>query len=171
MTKTNPLNRFLYENPIAIIRKHLKFTMVFNGPISKEKGRKPITDSIVSTFEADPSVKIYRTKENKQNILALSKNGLRLFMYILMGIRKGKDTIRLVQLDIMKELDISRNTYYRVQSELISNGFIYRETGMSTGLYYINPHIFFAGNLIESMEKKYTDKTDVIFDVIHTIAE
>lgn len=110
--------------------------------------------SILSENTRDISsfIKLFSLKELIPLIESLSKVELRILFYIFLKLRYNSDIITINFRDIKESFDISDSSIYRTVTKFESLNFIKHIKGEN---YYINLNLFFKGNRIAFIKKKY----------------
>lgn len=143
-----------------------------DGPASISVGEEQIAVAQIrriKTVDSDPFVKLFVAELDR--FFELTPSALRVVTVLIQSIgniRIGDgDQVYINEATIadkMKEYGMkppSGATYYRAMEELIAKGFIAPST--KTGLFYINPAIFFNGDrvrFITEIRKKRTSKRE-----------
>lgn len=123
--------------------------------INTETGEEKIT-FLTTKQEVDKEefIKIYRNKI--QFFFGLSVSAIKLFGYIVENVGINSDIIILNIKDVMKYTGYkTRNTIYKSVIELLSNEILAKTC--KSGVFYINPTIFFNGNRLVLI-KEYNSK-------------
>lgn len=132
-------NPFVNDNPIEVVE------LFQNETKTDEKKNTSYSFSKVYNADQKYSTKVYRNKANEELIYSLSPPGMKLFFYIILHLNKKKDTIELLEDKISKLTGIKSSSFRNARSEVVKKGIIKKTKGRSK-MYWINPHIIFAGN-------------------------
>lgn len=110
-----------------------------------EKGISRITDEKYNykLIEGDLFTKFYHAEGMLSIISNLTPNGCKLFMYLLLKINKGMDTIILDASVVAPAIDLSQSRYYAALTDVIDMGILCKK---SVKTYWINPVLFFNGD-------------------------
>ena len=149
--KTLPPNPFVYSLEIPVTKMYSKDKFVFlPAEIEGETGT-----FIQSAFytERTQSARLYYCTGCIDRVYNLSDKALRMFMYILYHLKRGKDYIQINKDDYMRKNNIkSRTTVLSAIEELLRYSFI-SSTKYNT-VFYTNPWLFSSGDRVS----KYPDK-------------
>lgn len=112
-------------------------------------------DIIVPKFgrvEVDVSCRVYISASRRKLMNELSSRAKELLLWVIYEVDPNKDYMWLNKRRYMEESGIaSINTFKAALKDLIAKGFICPST--VSGIYWINPAIFYSGNRITSYPK------------------
>lgn len=116
------------------------------------------TGTINNNFLVDitPNVKFYRVKAHLKELLECTGTALKLLIWIMFNVEKDKDYIVIDIADFKKYSGCSHTSYCTAIDNLTAMGVIMNNSG--SNVFWINPAIFFYGNIIE----KYAEYVHVV---------
>lgn len=119
--------------------------------------------------EIDEFAKLYHVAGSSGLLKLLSPMGSTLLLFILFNLKQDDDWIRLRQVDLIHELDVSDSSIQKGIKNLMDNGVIAKRSIQSE--YWVNPQLIFAGNRKSYAKRAGDDKIVIIHDSTPTIVD
>jgi hypothetical protein len=155
MSKVNTeLNPFLDGKPIKVIENVERYQQV-----NLKGKRREVTDYFESDYH--DYTKVYMDFKVYPNLYDLTPAALKLFMYVVRHLPRGKDYLEVSKDKASKEIKVQKSAFYKAKDELISAKILIKRKGRSK-IYWVNPHFLFKGKRPDSIREAYGEDSVII---------
>jgi len=158
------MNPFLSQQRLKVLeikqKKHFKSTQHFEKEVSSMDNILTFNNSYF--IEQDKKVNLYKVGFVRNVMTNLSPSTMKLFLYIVYTLKENCDFISLPLNKTLKNINISKPTYYKCIAELMEIELLCKKKREE---YWVNPVYLFNGNKINFFKENCPDCIDIVHSV------